>query len=172
MPETPNRARPTCPDSLCRHCDFWWTLVSFWGSGDEEIMAGHAGECADCNQPSVRVLQSEMQACFLGWKHFACATDHCWRNGASCVTSMKEGFRNLCLFPNRLLQVHLFPLLILLCILFAVINISLSITVSEFHKSQGIIESACGCATPETITLLHPEPEPGFSRLGVDNYFF
>ena len=54
-------------------------------------MAGHAGEGADCNQPSVRVLQSEMQVCFLGWKHFACATDHCWRNSERILCGFHEG---------------------------------------------------------------------------------
>lgn len=40
-----NHTISTCQDSWCKQGDFWWTMVSFWGSGVVEIMVGQAGEC-------------------------------------------------------------------------------------------------------------------------------
>ena len=49
---------------------------------------------------------------------------------------------------------------------------SVEIIVSESCGSfQRIIKRVYGWATPATITLLHPDPKLGISRLGTDFYF-
>lgn len=54
---------------------------------------------------------------------------------------------------------------------FAVKNISLSIILSLVSPSRES-SKVCVVVLPETITLLHPEPNPGFSKLGVDKSIF